>query len=76
MIVQTSVVTYDIRGPFEGYIRGELALLDGSTLHVREYIDVEIMIERLTYAYHYSDPGGTLVFRYDNTDHHLSLIHI
>lgn len=73
VIVQTSVVTYDIRGPFEGYVRGELTLLDGSTLHVREYVDVEMMIERLTYAYHYSDSNSTLVFRYDNTDHHRRL---
>ncbi len=72
-IVQTSIVTYDSRGPFEGYIRGELTLIDGSTLHVREYVDVELLIERLTYAYHYSDPNGTLVFRYDNTDHHRRL---
>jgi len=73
VIVHTSVVAYDIRGPFEGYIRGELALLDGSTLHIREYVDVEMMSERLTYAYHYADVTGTLVFRYDNTDHHRRL---
>ena len=72
-IVQTSVVTYDIRGPFEGYIRGELSLIDGSTLHVREYVDVEQEIERLTYAYHYVAADSALVFRYDNADHHRRL---
>lgn len=73
VIVQTSVITYDIRGPFEGYMRGELNLVDGSTLHVREYVDVEQVIERLTYAYHYVAADGALVFRYDNADHHRRL---
>lgn len=72
-IVQTSTITYDSRGPFEGYIRGELYLIDGSLLHVREYVDVEIVIERLTYAYHYMDMHGQFRFRYDNTDHHRNL---
>jgi hypothetical protein len=36
-IVQTSTMTYDSRGAFEGYIRGELYLVDSSVLHVREY---------------------------------------
>jgi hypothetical protein len=72
-IVQTSSVTYDSRGSFEGYIRGELYLIDGSTLHIREYVDVEVAIERLTYAYHYIGADGRFRFRYDNTDHHRRL---
>ena len=72
-IVQTSTMTYDSRGAFEGYIRGELYLIDSSTLHVREYVDVELMIERLTYAYHSMDRHGQFRFRYDNTDHHRNL---
>lgn len=72
-IVQTSTMTYDSRGAFEGYIRGELYLVDGSILHVREYVDVELTLERLTYAYHYMDHHGQFRFRYDNTDHHRGL---
>jgi hypothetical protein len=72
-IVQNSSMTYDMRGSFEGYIRGELYLIDGSILHVREYVDVEAAVERLTYAYHYTNTTGMLVFRYDNTDHHRKL---
>jgi len=72
-IMQTSSVTYDSRGSFEGYIRGELYLIDGSTLHVREYVDVEVAIERLTYAYHYMGADGQFRFRYDNTNHHRRL---
>ena len=40
-IVQTSSVTYDSRGSFEGYICGELYLIDSSTLHIRETRVVE-----------------------------------
>jgi hypothetical protein len=39
-------------------------------LHVREYVDVAVAIERLTYAYHYIGADGRFRFRYDNTDHH------
>jgi hypothetical protein len=72
-IIHNSQITYASRGSFEGYIRGELSLIDGSVLHVREYVDVETQIERLTYAYHYIAADGQFCFRYDNTDHHRHL---
>ena len=72
-IVQSSSMTYDNRGSFEGYLRGEVYLIDGSTLHIREYVDVEITVERLTYAYHCIGSAGQFLFRYDNTDHHRRL---
>jgi len=37
--------------PTQGCIRGELYFIDGSILHVREFLDVETTMERLTYAY-------------------------
>lgn len=46
-ILQSSNVAYDKRGTYEGYIRGELYFVDNSILHVREYVDVEIEIERI-----------------------------
>ena len=72
-IVQSFNMTYDKRGPHEGFIRGELYLVDGSILHVREFVDVEVEVERLVYVYQYMDSAGTLVFRYDNTGHHKRL---
>ena len=63
-------VTYDKRGSHEGFIRGEVYFVDNSTLHLREFVDVETGIERLTYVYQYMNPAGKLVFRYDNTGHH------
>ena len=67
-VVQTSSVAYDKRSTHEGFISGELYLVDGSILYIREFVDVETRVDRLTYVYQYVAP--TLVFRYDNTGHH------
>jgi hypothetical protein len=72
-IVQSSSVTYDKRARHEGFIRGELHFVDGSILHVREFVDVEDGIDRFTYVYQYMNAEQTLVFRYDNTGHHKKL---
>jgi hypothetical protein len=72
-IVRSFNVTYDKRGSHEGFIRGEVYFVDGSTLHLREFVDVEIEADRLTYVYQYMDPAKELVFRYDNTGHHKKL---
>lgn len=72
-VVQLTDVSYSKRGSYEGYIRGELYFVDGSRLHLREFIDVEIFVDRLMYAYQYIDSSNKLVFRYDNTGHHKKL---
>jgi hypothetical protein len=72
-IVRSFDVTYDKRGSHEGFIRGEVYFVDGSSLHLREFVDVEIGVDRLTYVYQYMDPTKKLVFRYDNTGHHREL---
>ena len=69
-IVSTYDVTYDKRSTHEGSIRGQAYFVDGSILHLREFVDVEITVERLAYAYQYMDSAKALVFRYDNTGHH------
>jgi hypothetical protein len=68
-IVHSSSITYDKRSTYIGFIRGEIYFLDGSLLHLREFVNVEHGIERYMYAYHYQRPDDTLVFRYDNTPH-------
>jgi hypothetical protein len=72
-VVQSSNITYDKRATYEGFIHGELYFVDGSILHIREFVDVETTIERLMYVYQYMDAAKTLVFRYDNTGHHRKL---
>lgn len=68
-IVHSYSVTYDKRSASIGFIRGSIYFFDGSTLHLREFVNVERDVERYMYAYHYQQPDGTLVFRYDNTPH-------
>ncbi len=68
--VQSSSLTYDKRSTYEGFVHGEVIFIDDSVLHLREYVDVEITVERLMYVYHYIDAGQKLYFRYDNTGHH------
>ncbi len=72
-VIQLSNVTYDKRGTHEGFIQGKLQFMDSSTLHWREFVDVEITVDRLMYAYQYMDSSDRIVFRYDNTGHHKKL---
>lgn len=71
--IHLSEVSYTKRGSYEGFIKGELHFVDGSMLHLREFVDVEIITERLMYAYQYQDSSNNLIFRYDNTGHHKKL---
>jgi hypothetical protein len=68
-IVRFFNITYDKRSTYIGFIRGSIYFLDGSLLHLREFVDVEYGSERYMYAYHYQRSDGALVFRYDNTPH-------
>ena len=72
-VVQSFSVTYDKRGTQEGFVRGEVYFVDGSVLHLREFVDVETNFELLAYAYQYMDAAQQLVFRYDNSGHHRKL---
>ena len=73
LVIQLSNVTYEKRGTHEGFIRGELHFVDSSTLHLREFVDVEITEDRLMYVYQYMERSDKMVFRYDNTGHHKKL---
>ena len=72
-LISSFDVAYDKRSTHTGFIRGEIYFVNGSILHLREFVDVEIMVERLAYSYQYMGPSKTLVFRYDNTGHHKKL---
>jgi hypothetical protein len=72
-VVLTSRVTYEKRADHEGFISGEIRLIDGSVLMFREFVDVEDAPERLMYVYQYLNGEGNLIFRYDNTGHHRQL---
>jgi len=72
-VVATYGITFDKRSTHEGFLRGEIYFVDGSILHVREYVDVQDQIERLTYVYQFMDSTQQFLFRYDNTGHHQKL---
>jgi len=72
-VIRLSNVTYDKRSTYEGFVRGEFHFVDDTVLHLREFVDVETVIDRLMYVYQYMTATKTLVFRYDNTGHHKKL---
>lgn len=72
-VVQLSDISYNKRGSYEGFIRGEIYFVDESKLHLREFVDVEISPDRVMYAYQYVNASNSLLFRYDNTGHHRKL---
>ncbi len=71
--VRSSHITFDDRGAHTGFIRGDAVLIDDSTLHWREYVDVQQGVLRLMYSYQHMDSNRSLIFRYDNTEHHSSI---
>ena len=50
-------------------IRGKIDFEDNSLLHLREFVYVEISIDRKMYSYQYMNSENKLIFRYDNTEH-------
>ncbi|MFC1867614.1 DUF6516 family protein [Thermodesulfobacteriota bacterium] len=72
-IVHLSNITYEKRGTHEGFISGRLQFIDNTVLEWREFIDVEIIEDRLMYVYHYMTSSKGIIFRYDNTGHNKKL---
>jgi Family of unknown function (DUF6516) len=72
-IVQSYNLVTDGRSLYLGFIRGDLLLVDGSLLHIREFVDVKLGIERGKYSYQYMGTANNLIFRYDNDPHHQEL---
>lgn len=72
-VVQSSAITFDKRSTHTGFIHGEIHFVDGSILHLREFVDVEFSLDRLMYVYQFMNSSKDLVFRYDNSGHHKKL---
>ncbi len=66
-------ITEEIRLNRQAAIKAEVILIDSSALHIKEYFDARYKITRLSYAYHYQDVDGGLIFRYDNAVHRPAL---
>ena len=52
-IVQLFNIERDKRGMYEGFIKGKIDFKDNSLLHFREFVYVEIGIDRKMYSYEY-----------------------
>ncbi|AOY80745.1 DUF6516 family protein [Moorena producens JHB] len=72
-IVKGLTIERDKRGMYEGFIRGKINFQNNSLLHFREFVYVEIFIDRKMYSYQYMNYDNNLIFRYDNTEHHRKL---
>ncbi|NJK65335.1 MAG: hypothetical protein HC941_01270 [Microcoleus sp. SU_5_3] len=73
VLVESFNLDLEKRGLYEGFIRGEINLKSNSLLHLREFVYVELAIDRKMYSYQYMDAENNLIFRYDNTEHHRKL---
>lgn len=68
-LIVASELNADARTPKIGVMKGVITFFDGSQLFFSEYVDTRYRLEKLTYAYHYQDAEGILIFRYDNAAH-------
>ncbi len=59
----------EIRPQKQLVIHADIVFIDGSVLHIREYIEAKFKIERISYAYQHQSKDGELIFRYDNAPH-------
>jgi len=66
-------VKEELRSNKQAVIKAKIVLIDRSVLHIREYIDAKYTVQKVSYAYHYQDKNGDLVFRYDNAVHRPAL---
>ena len=66
-------INEEIRPNKQAVLTTKVVLLNGSILHVKEYIDAKYGIDRVSYAYQYQDRDGNLIFRYDNANHRPAL---
>ena len=67
--VESTVIKEETRPLKQAVLTGKLIFLNGSELHIKEYIDAEYKLEKISYAYHYQDVHGSCLFRYDNAAH-------
>ncbi|MCC6298897.1 MAG: hypothetical protein IT314_06340 [Anaerolineales bacterium] len=64
-------VEYDYRDRETGFLKGDLVFKDGSRLHFREFVRVKFdkPLDRYMYVFQYMRADGSLIFRYDDSNH-------
>lgn len=65
--VESQSISCEERPPDAAYLSGLIAFIDGSQLHIKEFILFDSGGAKIVkYGYNYLDKDGNLVFRYDN----------
>ena len=72
-IVESQDVHAEKRTSTEGFLRGDIIFNDSSRLHFRELVSTNTSLQLVSYTYQYMRADGTMIFRYDDTDHFLNL---
>ncbi len=56
----------------DAHLRALLTLIDSSEMEYSEYVQLtpDDQVNVVTYSYHWSDPNGNLIRRWDNTPHY------
>jgi hypothetical protein len=68
-VILSFTFSVDTRSIYLGFIQGKLDFIDASILFFKEYIDLQLSIDKLAYSFHYQDSENNLIFRYDNAKH-------
>ena len=68
-LVESSLIK-DKRSTHIGIIEGVLSFRNDSVLNFIEFVNVKEAVLIYKYSYHYQDPHGKLIFRYDMAPHH------
>jgi len=71
--VKSQNVHAEKRTPTEGFLRGDVIFKDDSRLHFRELVSTDPSVQLVSYTYQYMGTNGKTIFRYDDSDHFLSL---
>lgn len=63
---------YEDRGGVALLIKGKIIFNNLSELHFREIVSfiIAALPDKIVYSYHYQDKEKTLIFRYDDAEHH------
>ena len=70
---ESIAINEEIRPNKQAIIKAKVVLIDGSVLHINEYIDAKYTIQKVSYAYQYQNKDGDLLFRYDYGVHRPAL---
>ncbi len=72
-MIKSQDIHTEKRTATEGFLRGDVFFKDDSRLHFRELVTTDPSVQLMSYTYHYMSADGTLIFRYDDSDHYLHL---